>query len=157
MLIHQIHYQKIKNKHLQKNKIRKTCKQMFLILSMVILSALISNDMRAQKPPWIAPGAASKVKNPLKGNTLVLKDAGVLYVSNCAPCHGKSGKGDGPASAGLKIKPADHTSAKVQSLSDGSLYWMISTGHTPMPSYKTALANKQKWELVNYIRTLAKK
>jgi len=45
----------------------------------------------------------------------------------------------------------------VQSLSDGSLYWMISTGHTPMPSYKTALANKQKWELVNYIRTLAKK
>jgi len=34
-----------------------------------------------------------------------------MFQSYCAPCHGKSGKGDGPASAALKTKPADLTTA----------------------------------------------
>ena len=44
-------------------------------------------------------------------------------------------EGDGPASASLNPKPADHTSAMVQSESDGTLYYKISEGraHTAMP------------------------
>ncbi len=30
-----------------------------------------------------------------------------MFQSYCAPCHGKAGKGDGPAAAALKTKPAD--------------------------------------------------
>lgn len=141
----------------KKNKNRKPGKGRLLIFSLVFLFVCAGFNAEAQKSSWAVPVSAAHVKNPLAGNTSVIPEAKVLYVSNCAPCHGKSGKGNGPAAAGLKIKPADHTSAKVQSMSDGSLYWMIATGHTPMPSYKTALTTKQKWELVNYIRTLAKK
>ncbi len=141
----------------QKNNSRKSGKGILIIFSLVFLFACVSFNAEAQKSSCAVPASAAHVKNPLAGNTSVIPEAKVLYVGNCAPCHGKSGKGNGPAAAGLKIKPADHTSAKVQSMSDGSLYWMISTGHTPMPSYKTALTTKQKWELVNYIRTLAKK
>ena len=32
------------------------------------------------------------------------------YESNCAACHGQSGKGDGPAGAELRTKPSDLTS-----------------------------------------------
>lgn len=82
-----------------------------------------------------------------------------MYVSYCAPCHGNKGKGDGPASASLNPKPADHTSAAIQSESDGTLYYKISEGHghTAMPPFKSVLTVDQRWAVINYIRTLAKK
>jgi mono/diheme cytochrome c family protein len=56
----------------------------------------------------------------------------------------------------LPKPPADHTSALIQKQSDGALYWMINTGNKPMPAYKGALTDQQIWQLVCYIRTLAK-
>jgi len=32
-----------------------------------------------------------------------------MFMSYCAPCHGKTAKGDGPAASALKIAPADLT------------------------------------------------
>lgn len=36
-------------------------------------------------------------------------DGAAMYQSYCAACHGKDGKGDGPAAPALKTKPADLT------------------------------------------------
>ena len=36
-------------------------------------------------------------------------DGAEMYQAYCASCHGKTGKGDGPAAAALKAKPADLT------------------------------------------------
>ena len=36
-------------------------------------------------------------------------DGSEMFASYCSPCHGKSGRGDGPAAAALKTKPADLT------------------------------------------------
>lgn len=36
-------------------------------------------------------------------------DATGMFLSYCAPCHGKLGRGDGPAAAALKTPPADLT------------------------------------------------
>ena len=117
---------------------------------------LVSFDNKAQTSKWVAPKEADNVKNPLAGNTDILKYAKVIYTTYCSPCHGSKGKGDGVAAAGLATKPADHSSDYVQKQSDGALFWMISQGRNPMPSYKTTLTDNQRWELVNYIRTLAK-
>jgi mono/diheme cytochrome c family protein len=106
--------------------------------------------------PWIAPKDADNVKNPLAGNTSVLPEAKALYIANCGPCHGEKGRGDGPAAAGLNPKPADHSSAIVQSESDGALFWKMSEGRAPMPSYKKIFTDQQRWELIDYIRTLAR-
>jgi mono/diheme cytochrome c family protein len=116
---------------------------------------LISSASFAQTT-WVAPKDADNVKNPLVGNGAVLADARTLYVANCGPCHGGKGKGDGPAAPGLNPKPADHTSASVQSESDGSLYWKLSEGRSPMPGYKKIFSDQQRWELITFIRTLAK-
>ena len=41
--------------------------------------------------------------------------------------------------------------------SDGSLFWKISTGKKPMPAYGKRLSETDRWNLVNYIRTLSKR
>ena len=123
-----------------------------LLFVAIICFAAIQNSS-AQTKPWTAPPAAQAVKNP--DNTVPGGKA--LYVSYCTPCHGQSGKGDGPAAAALTPKPADHTSAALKSESDGSLFWKISEGRKPMPQYKLAFTPAQRWQLVNYIRSLSSK
>ena len=109
-----------------------------------------------QSAAWVAPKEANEVKNPLAANAGVLADARTLYVANCGPCHGNKGKGDGPAAQGLNPKPADHTSAAVQAETDGALFWKLSEGRNPMPGYKKIFTDQQRWELITFIRTLAK-
>lgn len=128
------------------------------IIGILVLALVLdTNHAQAQVGQWNAPASANQLKNPLAGNTSVLKEAKKLYIANCGPCHGNNGKGDGIAAAALNPKPADHTSAAVQKETDGALYWKMTEGHTPMPSYKQALTDTQRWMLVNYIRSLAKR
>jgi mono/diheme cytochrome c family protein len=130
-----------------------------LLVVTMITVPLVSAAMwcsAQQHTPWVTPKAAQDVKNPFAGDKSALADGKTLYVNNCAPCHGAKGRGDGPAAAALNPKPADHSSGVVQSESDGSLFWKLSEGRNPMPSYKKILTDKQRWELVNYIRTLAR-
>src|SRR4030095_6976967 len=36
-----------------------------------------------------------------------------LYLTYCSSCHGDNGKGDGPATQSLPVKPANHTAGAV--------------------------------------------
>ena len=101
---------------------------------------------------WKAPADAKNTKNPVKG----VGGAKKSVETNCVSCHGASGKGDGPAAAALQPKPADWTSAKIAKETDGELFWKISNGRGPMPPWKH-LPDQERWEIVNYIRTLQKK
>lgn len=85
-----------------------------------------------------------------------------LYASYCATCHGEKGKGDGMAAKSLPAKPADHTNgATMNQLNDKFLVDIISKGggavgkSSFMPSWGSALDEKQIRELVAFIRTLA--
>lgn len=120
------------------------------------LTANQSNAQSTKAKPWIAAPSVNQVKNPQAVNASTLKESKRVYLAYCAPCHGNSGKGNGIAAASVNPKPADHTSAAVQSETDGSLYWKMTEGRTPMPSYKQILTDVQRWQMVNYIRTLAK-
>jgi mono/diheme cytochrome c family protein len=100
--------------------------------------------------PWVAPPEAKSLKNPVKG----VGDAKKLVETNCVTCHGASGHGDGPAAAALPPpKPANWTSDAVQKQSDGEIFWKITNGRGAMPPWKH-LPEKERWEIVNYIRTL---
>ncbi|MBV8389308.1 MAG: c-type cytochrome [Mucilaginibacter sp.] len=127
-----------------------------LVASALLLLNAATTTVFAQQKPWAAPKEAQIIKNPLQGNNSALVDGKKLYTTNCAPCHGDKGRGDGPAAQALIPKPADHSSALVQSETDGSLFWKLSEGRNPMPGYKKILTEQQRWELINYIRTLAK-
>ncbi|MBM4442817.1 MAG: cytochrome c [Candidatus Rokubacteria bacterium] len=101
--------------------------------------------------PWQAPASEKGKKSP-GGNAANGKK---LADTNCVSCHGAGGKGDGAAAAALNPKPADWTSAKVQGESDGEIFWKISNGRGPMPPWKH-LSEKDRWDLVAYVRSLKK-
>ncbi|MDQ2720580.1 MAG: c-type cytochrome [Bacteroidota bacterium] len=130
----------------------------FLKITLISLLLLLGyNSIQSQSRQWVAPKDASNVKNPLAGDAASINIGKTLYKTQCSPCHGDKGKGDGPAAAALNPKPADHTSKALQAESDGSLFYKISEGHKPMPGFKSTLKDNQRWALINYIRTLSKK
>ena len=109
-----------------------------------------------QQAVFAAPASADAKVNPLKGDAAATAEGKKIYDANCAICHGMKGMGDGVAAAGLSKPPANHSSAAVQKLTDGAIFWKITEGNSPMPAYKAVYTDAQRWQLVNYIRTLAK-
>jgi high-affinity iron transporter len=79
-----------------------------------------------------------------------------LYNTQCAMCHGTSGKGDGPAGKSLKPTPRDFSKGKfLYGSTDAKIAAFIKKGKAPMPGYST-LSAKQLSDLVAYIRALKK-
>ncbi len=124
----------------------------FILLSSITIT--VSNVAFSQQGAWTAPPVAGKKVNPLKADLAGIAAGKSLYTKNCFSCHGKAGKGDGPAAAALGKSVGDLSSAKSQAQSDGDFLWKIQTGKAPMPSYQKKLSEIQVWQLINYMRTL---
>ena len=84
------------------------------------------------------------------------------YDANCAVCHGAGGKGDGPTSATIFPKPADHTDpAYMKALTDEHLYRVIDGGGAAvgksalMPPWGGALNEQDIQDVLAYVRTLS--
>ena len=78
-----------------------------------------------------------------------------LFVSHCAACHGADGRGDGPAAPGLLQRPADLTAAHTADHTPGDVFWWISHGlGLAMPAFGEQLSVADRWDLVNFVRTL---
>lgn len=106
-----------------------------------------------QQAPWKAPATADKLTNPFKGDSLAADAGGKIFLAQCIACHGKMGTGDGVAGSNLSPRPANLQSERVKSQTDGAIYWKITTGRAPMPSF-SGLGEKQCWQLVCYVRRL---
>lgn len=106
---------------------------------------------------WKVPKIAKKIKNPLPSTKLALKLGEKLFAQNCETCHGETGIGDGPSAKFLGEKLPDLTSKSVQSQVDGVLFYKITKGRAPMPAFRTILSSKQRWTVIDYIRTLKSK
>jgi putative copper resistance protein D len=80
-----------------------------------------------------------------------------LYAENCTLCHGATGRGNGPAAAGLPIRPADLTEAHLFAHSLGDLFWWVSHGMDEgvMPGFAGILNPDQRWDVINFLRARA--
>jgi len=93
--------------------------------------------------------------NPVPANAASVARGAQLFNINCSHCHGLQAKGNGPVSIYLQNKPADLTSLPVQALSDGGIFLTISQGiQGKMPALNENLTVRERWDVVNYIRTL---
>lgn len=93
--------------------------------------------------------------NPVKADPVSVARGEELFNINCTLCHGTQGKGNGPVASYLKNKPADLTSPAVQVLSDGAIFLVISGGVPgKMPALNENLLVRERWDVVNYVRTL---
>jgi mono/diheme cytochrome c family protein len=113
------------------------------------------SESAPQSGEWTAPASARDVKNPVASDAASLAAGKKAFEKECLSCHGKKGKGDGPSAGTLEKAPASLLSGKVQSQTDGELFWKITAGKKPMPSSKKSLTEEQRWQVVNYVRKLA--
>jgi mono/diheme cytochrome c family protein len=99
--------------------------------------------------------------NPLAPSKEALKRGRALFLKHCSNCHGREGKGDGPAAAFGLVSPRDLTAPAVQSrLSDGEMFWKISKGRTldgevlMPPGEEKIRGADDRWRVVLFVRSL---
>jgi mono/diheme cytochrome c family protein len=105
---------------------------------------------------WLSPAPSAAKKNPILATPESIAAGQKIYSKTCVMCHGKSGDADGPAVIELNIHPAKLSDPQLATEPDGSLFWKITTGKKPMPAFGKRISETDRWNLVNYIRTLPK-
>jgi mono/diheme cytochrome c family protein len=141
---------------LRLSRARRDC-LFFLILPVFCLwlSAASAQQMGAEKR-WDAPALQAQKKNPVPADELSLGAGQKIYLKRCAACHGKTGNGDGPDAVDLGLHPAKFSDPKLREESDGALFWKITVGKKPMPDYGRRLSPIDRWNVINFLRTLTK-
>ena len=95
-------------------------------------------------------------ENPVTADEISIARGSQLFMIHCQMCHGETGVGNGTIAGNLVNKPANLTLDVTQSKSDGSLFLTISNGVLGrMPPMNENLTVRDRWDLVNFIRTLA--
>ena len=129
-------------------------KQLLLIL--LSLSFLGFVAVKNQENRWKAPSEAKNIKNPIsKINRMVSANKGKrIFKTRCMICHGPKGLGNGAGGKALNPKPQNLTSKMVQSQSDGEIFWKVTNGRNAMIKWGPILSEAERWDVVNYVRTL---
>ncbi len=100
---------------------------------------------------------AAKRPNPVRATAESVARGKALFAIYCTPCHGPGGKGDGLVAPKF-IPPPDVTNATLQKQrTDGYWQHVLSTGGAVMPAYGEALSPEERWDVVNYLRSIAQK
>jgi len=93
--------------------------------------------------------------NPVPADEVSIQRAANLFAINCVMCHGAAGEGNGQIAALLANKPANLTLDVTQNKSDGALFLTLTNGVPGrMPPMVENLTVRDRWDMVNYIRTL---
>ncbi len=104
------------------------------------------------------PPEASSQANPVKPTADSLASGKRMYGFDCAMCHGKNGDGKGDMAADMKAKVPDFTDPNsLKDRTDGDIFYVIKTGKNEMPAEGDRAKPNQIWDMVNYVRSFAKK
>lgn len=94
------------------------------------------------------------LRNPMPRTAQSLARGRERYDIYCGVCHGVDGRGDGPVAQPLGGIVRDLTEPRMRQISDGWMYAVIANGFGLMPEHKSKLAPVDRWNIVNYVRTL---
>src|SRR6266404_2128369 len=91
---------------------------------------------------WRVPAQMKKMHNPVPASREAIGAGMVIYMDHCHGCHGENGDGKGEKAEKLSVAPANFTDAHAMSAAtDGELFWKITRGRRPMPSFKQKLTD----------------
>jgi mono/diheme cytochrome c family protein len=108
-------------------------------------------------PPYkIPPEDAAKV-NPVRPTAESLAKGKKLYGYDCAMCHGEKGDGKGDMASDIKNVTDFTKPDALKDRTDGELFYVIRNGKGDMPPEGDRAKDSDVWNMVNYVRSLAKK
>jgi mono/diheme cytochrome c family protein len=100
------------------------------------------------------PGMGDPV-NPIEADEVSVERGRILYTVHCAMCHGADAQGNGPVGLALINRPANLSGEVTQAKADGTLFLTLSNGiEGKMPALNENLSVRERWDLVNYMRSL---
>lgn len=114
----------------------------------IIILPLFSLSLKAQE--WIVPADKKGKLSPFAFNDESRKTGERLYTINCMSCHGTPGKGNFIT---LVPPSGDPATEKIQNNSDGEIFYKITSGRGPMPSFRNALTANEIWNVISFVRS----
>ncbi len=122
-----------------------------------LTAASFTIKVQPTQKAWPVPAADKAKKNPVASSAESIKAGKELWSTFCKSCHGAKGLGDGTKAAQLKTEPGDFSLASFQSQTDGEMFYRLSEGRDDMPASKKKVPDEEdRWNLVNFMRTLKK-
>ena len=150
----------MKKKLLNQEVVKKTPLVLLALLFFVFALWAQQKDQAPANPS--APDAKAAPQPPTKANPVKpspesLAKGKKLYGFDCEMCHGKNGDGKGDMATDMK-NVTDFTNPEaLKNLTDGELFNVIRKGKGEMPPEGDRGKNDDIWNMVNYIRSFAKK
>ena len=103
---------------------------------------------------------AAKVKNPVAATPESVAAGEAIYNRRCRGCHGRDGTGGSPKEQG-EVAPSNLVDATWDHGStDGEIFYTIRNGVGPkfqMEPWDDRLSEPDTWNVINYLRSIAKK
>lgn len=133
---------------------------LLFLLTAPCLRAQEASKPADKNPPgeYKIPPEAAKEPNPVKASATSIAQGKKVYGYDCAMCHGANGDGKGDLAEDMKLKLVDYRDpAGLKDKTDGELFYIIKNGKGDMPAEGDRAKRDDIWNLVNYIRSLAKK
>lgn len=97
-------------------------------------------------------------KNPVKPTPEGLAAARRIFGYDCEMCHGTKGDGKGDVVDSMKLTMHDwRDPATLAGKTDGELFYIITKGKGKMMGEGDRAAETMRWNLVNLVRSYAKK
>lgn len=132
------------------------------ILFLFVMPVLTQQSSPAPTPTTSSyaaiPVEAARQQNPVKPSPESTARAKKWWTLDCEMCHGQAGGGKGETAQDMKLKMMDFTNPDtLKDRTDGELFYIIKNGHNDMPAEGTRVKTEEVWDLVNYVRSFAKK
>lgn len=86
----------------------------FFVAITAALACAACNEPSGAKPAANKMAAAEERPAAAGNQAINMTEAKEMFDQRCAPCHGASGKGDGPGAVALNPKPRNYTDAAWQ-------------------------------------------
>jgi mono/diheme cytochrome c family protein len=122
---------------------RKSLLIAFLAITMARLSA----------QTWEVPEDKKARVSPFKFSSETVAKGQDIFKRNCTSCHGEPTKGNFQP---LVPPPGDPATDKFQKQLDGALFYKMTTGRGPMPTFKEILTEDERWDVISYFRSFNK-
>jgi mono/diheme cytochrome c family protein len=130
------------------------------VVTLLLLISVFSVAQETKPAPKTSyhpvPVQDAREPNPVKPTPESVAEGKRIYSYDCASCHGMNGDGKTGVAEDLKV-PDLTDPARQKDHTDGEIFYIIKNGHGDMPAEGNRVKTEQLWDLVNYVRSLAKK
>ena len=128
-----------------------------IMLAALLLSACTLASDITPPPDYIPPTPMPTLGALFPASAPNVQNGATIFATECAPCHGDKGLGDGPQSQQLPVPvPAIGMAEKGQLASPADWFTIVTRGNMDrfMPPFANKLTDQERWDVVSYAMTL---